>query len=148
MSTWYTVTHEYDGHAERRWVVRRHAKTFIRSFMYRRNAESHVTDVLKGRIGMPDPINNTYEPAPWRYDGTYHEPLIIAGIAHSDKPVRIEVGFPNEDPDTEDDRVLIFTFTEEGLIIDGMVGEQPTCTSSETYEELYDRLLSISEEYG
>lgn len=89
------------------------------------------------------------DPAPWRYDDTYHDPKVQGpGGLDFTKPLRVEVGFPNEDPDTEDDRVLIFTFTEEGVIIDGLVGEQPTCTSSETYEELYDRLLSISQEYG
>lgn len=146
MNTWYTITHEYDGHPEKRWVVRLHGGAFIRSFMYRRNAEIHVTEVLGGRIGVPDELqtNTREKPEPWRYPGEHHFPLVVG---HD--PLRIQVGFPNEDPDTEDDRSLLFTFTHEGVIIDGFVSDgQPTCTSSETYEELYDRLLWISEEYG
>lgn len=73
-------------------------------------------------------------PEPWLYPGQYHLPKVTAG----DGPVRVEVGLPNEEPG-EDDRTVLFTFTHEGLIVDGYVSDgQPVGTSGQTYEEIYD----------
>lgn len=75
-------------------------------------------------------------PEPYRYP-THHRPTVLF---HGPWP-RVEVGFPNEEPETEDDRVLQFLFTEEGVIVDAYVSEENIATFALTYEETYDRLL-------
>lgn len=75
------------------------------------------------------------EPVPWRYDGDYYIPVVTS----QGSSMTVEVGFPNEEPDTEDDRWLEVKFTSEGIIIDAYVSEDQLVDSrGMTYKEWFD----------
>jgi hypothetical protein len=76
-------------------------------------------------------------PEPWRYPGSYYTPRVC-----NRDPLNIEVGFPNEDPETEDDLSLVFAFTHEGVIIDAYVSDGVlTGTIGMTYDEWYESIV-------
>lgn len=78
------------------------------------------------------------EPVPWRYDGDYYFPVATYEVAVG---MTVEVGFPNEEPETEDDRWLKVKFTSEGIIIDAYVSEDQLVESKGmTYEEWFDSI--------
>lgn len=79
----------------------------------------------------------TPEPIPWAYPGEHYQPEVTAGAGE----LRVQVGLPNEEPD-QDDRTIVFTFNNEGLITDSYVSaDQSVATSSLTYDEIYNALV-------
>lgn len=77
------------------------------------------------------------ERGPWRYVGDYYFPVATS----QGSSITVEVGFPNEEPDTEDDRWLEVKFTSEGIVIDAYVSEDQLVESKGmTYEEWFDSI--------
>jgi len=91
---------------------------------------------------MPDEIT----PEPYRSPHGWHQPTITGGIGGASGPIDVEVSFPNEDPDTEDDLTLNFAFTEEGIIVDLYVSDgEPVASFGRTYEEFADTVADLDQ---
>jgi len=85
------------------------------------------------------------ENQPWRSPFPHNTPTIIGpGGADITSPVTLQVSIPNEDPDTEDDLTLQFTFTDEGVIFDLLVSDgEPAATFGQMYDEFVNTLHDL-----
>jgi hypothetical protein len=82
------------------------------------------------------------DPTPYRNPLGWWQPTIRGGNGGASGPISVEVAIPNEDPDTEDDITLVFTFTGEGLMIDAFVSDgQEIDAFGQSYEEVFERIF-------
>jgi hypothetical protein len=89
---------------------------------------------------MTNEHNDT--PDPYRSPLPYHTPIVTQIPTITNPNAEVQVSIPNEEPATEDDLTLNFTFTGEGLIIDAMVSDGDVIgTTGRTYEEWFDAIM-------
>ena len=115
----------------------RHDLTLIEQNGFGTDADADST-IKEAAVAHLKLLEDRVEAQPWRYPSHYWVPGITA---HAGGELTVEVGFPNEEPDTEDDRRLEVLFTSEGIIIDAYVSEDQLVESKGmTYEEWFDSL--------
>jgi len=91
-------------------------------------------------------MTDDFTPEPYRSPLDWYKPTIIGTPRDfsEGRAAAVQVSFPNEDPDTEDDLTLNFAFTEEGIIIDLFVSDgEPVATFGQTYEEFVGTLHDL-----
>ena len=97
----------------------------------------HYDPAWADDVDVDDILGN---PEPYRSPLGWNCPTVIG----PNRPVEVQVSFPNEDPDTEDDLTLNFVFTDEGIVIDLFVSEdQPVASFCQTYEEFVGTLHDL-----
>jgi hypothetical protein len=83
-----------------------------------------------------------YGPEPYRNGLPYFTPIVTQIPTIESPVVEVVVSIPNEDPETQDDLMLSFQFTGEGLIVDAVVSDGDVVdTVGRTYEEWFDVIV-------
>lgn len=81
-------------------------------------------------------MSNEHEnPEPYR-GGTYNEPTVLR---EGRDTIVVEVVIPNEDPETEDDLTVTFTFTPDGMMVEAIVSSDLSLgTDGRSYDEWWN----------